>query len=526
MSVVGCRPCGGGLHWDRPSIVCTAVGSDSDGGSLPRVINEHAAESWDHELDDSSYASATVSAASSSAAGCGTTYAGCSARSAERTAGSWPNRPATHPRRAAAPASPEPAGTPTTSATTCRQYVAEQLGETDGVLIIDDTGFIKKGTTSAGVQRQYSGTAGRTENCQIGVFAAYASARAGPWWTGSCTCPSPGPTTGTAAAPRRSPTSGTFATKGDLAKAMVLRALASPLPIAWVTADSAYGQEWRFRRLLETAGVGYVLAVPKSQQRARCPRIDCLFAQAPDEAWERLSCGGRRQGPAHLRLGGGPDCPPSTNSTATSPPTSGGRWPAAASASPTRSPTTSPTHPTRHDRRASWCGSPGRAGRSRCVNRNARISVNRRLEGCPSVGAASSGGCTSRAGGRGVRVARPVRPGRRAGSSGGAGRIGVGPGPSPWQPSRSRVIGGMPISAASWSSHHSSGPGASPGGGRGRRRRLGGWPSWSRSWSTVRRLILSRPLAGRKPSAARCSAMALARCPCSASSRIRSRSLG
>jgi SRSO17 transposase len=58
-----------------------------------------------------------------------------------------------------------------------QQYVADRLGEDDGVLIIDDTGFIKKGTTSAGVQRQYSGTAGRTENCQIGVFAAYASGR-------------------------------------------------------------------------------------------------------------------------------------------------------------------------------------------------------------------------------------------------------------------------------------------------------------------------------------------------------------
>ena len=57
-----------------------------------------------------------------------------------------------------------------------RGYVVEQLGEPDGVLIADDTGFMKKGTGSAGVQRQYSGTAGRTENCQVGVFLAYASA--------------------------------------------------------------------------------------------------------------------------------------------------------------------------------------------------------------------------------------------------------------------------------------------------------------------------------------------------------------
>jgi SRSO17 transposase len=58
-----------------------------------------------------------------------------------------------------------------------QQYVAERLGTPDGVLIVDDTGFLKKGITSAGMQRQYSGTAGRTENCQIGVFAAYASSR-------------------------------------------------------------------------------------------------------------------------------------------------------------------------------------------------------------------------------------------------------------------------------------------------------------------------------------------------------------
>ncbi|MFD5747461.1 transposase [Streptomyces sp. NPDC127033] len=77
----------------------------------------------------------------------------------------------------------------------------------------------------------------------------------------------------------------TFATKGELARHFVLRALASPLPIAWVTADSAYGQESRFRRLLEQSGVGYVLAVPKAQFSAGSPRVDGLFPQAPDEAW-------------------------------------------------------------------------------------------------------------------------------------------------------------------------------------------------------------------------------------------------
>ncbi len=94
-----------------------------------------------------------------------------------------------------------------------------------------------------------------------------------------------------------------FATKGDLAKAMVARALASPLPIAWVAADSAYGQEWRFRRMLEEAGVGYVLAVPKFQHVHASGRIDFAIAQAPDGAWERLSRGDGAKKPAPLRLG-------------------------------------------------------------------------------------------------------------------------------------------------------------------------------------------------------------------------------
>jgi SRSO17 transposase len=170
-------------------------------------------------------------------------------------------------------------------------YVAEQLGREGGVLIIDDTGFVKKGTTSAGVQRQYSGTAGRTENCQIGVFAAYATPAGRALvdrelylpksWTGD-------PDRCRAA---RVPAEREFATKGALARAIVLRALASPLPIAWVTADAAYGQEGRFRRMLELTGVGYVLAVPKSQFALSGPRIDHVFDQAPGQAWERRSCG-------------------------------------------------------------------------------------------------------------------------------------------------------------------------------------------------------------------------------------------
>ncbi len=88
----------------------------------------------------------------------------------------------------------------------------------------------------------------------------------------------------------RIPDERTFATKGDLARDMILRALDSPLPMAWVTADSAYGQDSHFRHFLEGARLSYVVAVPKSQQ-VHGPRIDHLIAQAPPEAWQRLSAG-------------------------------------------------------------------------------------------------------------------------------------------------------------------------------------------------------------------------------------------
>jgi SRSO17 transposase len=178
-----------------------------------------------------------------------------------------------------------------------QEYVAGKLGEGDGVLIIDDTGFIKKGTTSAGVQRQYSGTAGRTENCQIGVFAAYASARGRALVDRELYLPKSWTEDRERCRTTKVPDEREFATKGELARHMVLRALVSPLPITWVTADGAYGQDNRFRRLLEQSGVGYVLAVPKSQFSVGCSRIKGLFAQAPDEAWVKISCGDGAKGP-------------------------------------------------------------------------------------------------------------------------------------------------------------------------------------------------------------------------------------
>jgi SRSO17 transposase len=179
-------------------------------------------------------------------------------------------------------------------------YVAERLGRPDGVLIVDDTGFIKKGAVSAGVQRQYSGTAGRTENCQIGVFAAYASPRGRALVDRELYLPKSWTDDPDRCRTARIPEDRVFATKPELARTMVQRALDSALPIAWVTADAAYGQEARFRRALEEAGVGYVLSVLKSQQvrtAAGSWRIDHVLTGAPEDAWERISCGDGAKGP-------------------------------------------------------------------------------------------------------------------------------------------------------------------------------------------------------------------------------------
>ena len=86
-----------------------------------------------------------------------------------------------------------------------RDYVVEHLGDPGAVLVVDETGFVKKGNRSAGVARQYSGTAGRIENCQIGVFLGYASPAGRSFWTGSCTCRRPGRRTGHGAIRQRCP---------------------------------------------------------------------------------------------------------------------------------------------------------------------------------------------------------------------------------------------------------------------------------------------------------------------------------
>lgn len=146
------------------------------------------------------------------------------------------------------------------------------------------------------MQRQQFGTAGRTENCLIGVFAAYATTRGHTLVDRELHLPESWTDEPEHCHAARVPEHRRFAAKNELARTMVLRAQAGPLPVAWVAADAAYGQDSRLRRFLEDAGLSYVVAVPKSQQ-VHGPRIEHLIGQAPAEAWQRRSCGNGAKGP-------------------------------------------------------------------------------------------------------------------------------------------------------------------------------------------------------------------------------------
>jgi SRSO17 transposase len=142
-----------------------------------------------------------------------------------------------------------------------RSYVIEQLGDPDGVLIADDTGFLKKGTRSVGVQRQYSGTAGRTENCQVGTFLAYASVRGHALIDRELYLPQSWADDLDRRRAAGIPETVEFTTKPRQARAMISRAIAAGVPFAWVTADETYGQAKYLQAWLEEQDVWYVMAI-------------------------------------------------------------------------------------------------------------------------------------------------------------------------------------------------------------------------------------------------------------------------
>jgi SRSO17 transposase len=180
-----------------------------------------------------------------------------------------------------------------------RTYVTDYLADDQAIGVIDETGFLKKGRHSAGVARQYSGTAGRIENCQIGVFLTYASQHGHTlldrelylpkeWTDDPARCRAAGV-----------PAERVFATKPVLARQMLERALVGGVQLAWVTGDSVYGDDRALRQWLEARLQAYVLAVSGKETvwiAGRQQTVKAWLAALPSQGWERISAGAGSKG--------------------------------------------------------------------------------------------------------------------------------------------------------------------------------------------------------------------------------------
>jgi SRSO17 transposase len=180
-------------------------------------------------------------------------------------------------------------------------YVVKAMGDPAAVLAVDETGFLKKGRMSAGVARMYTGTAGRVENCQVGVFAAYVTPDGGralidrelylpeKWTDDRDRCRAAGIGDGVP-----------FATKPELAWRMISRAREAGVPFAWVAGDEVYGGNPKLRARLENGGIPYVMATACSDaipMAAGGMRADEAAALVPRDGWQRLSCADGSKGP-------------------------------------------------------------------------------------------------------------------------------------------------------------------------------------------------------------------------------------
>jgi len=187
-----------------------------------------------------------------------------------------------------------------------RGYVFEALGDPDGVLVVDETGFVKKGAHSVGVARQYSGTAGRIENSQVGVFVAYASRLGQALIDRRLYLPESWAGDAERRAKAQVPEDVAFATKIAMARELIAAALDAGAPCRWVLADALYGGDYRLRHMLEDRRQPYVLAV-RSNQALRLMTSGGLIEtdpatiadEWPAEDWARLPAG---EGSKGLRL--------------------------------------------------------------------------------------------------------------------------------------------------------------------------------------------------------------------------------
>jgi SRSO17 transposase len=175
-----------------------------------------------------------------------------------------------------------------------RDYLVEHLGDPKAVLVIDETGDLKKGAGTVGVQRQYTGTAGRVENAQVAVYLVYATAAGHALIDRDLYLPRSWTDDPERCQAADVPDQVEFATKPALAQAMVCRALDAGVPAAWVAGDEVYGADPRLRAELQARGVGYVLAVACDHHVSFggvFHRAGTLLKQVPARAWQQVSCG-------------------------------------------------------------------------------------------------------------------------------------------------------------------------------------------------------------------------------------------
>lgn len=198
------------------------------------------------------------------------------------------------------------------------QFVVETFGDPEAVLVLDETGFLKKGDQSVGVQRQYSGTAGKVENCQLGVFLAYVTVRGHVLLDRRLYLPAGWAADCSRRATARVPEAVTFQTMPELGQAMLEQARAQGVPHAWVTADERYGSDPKFLARLEAQGERYVIAVPASTlvwpegttmvdgpgklrilvaPTAGPTAVDAVVAGWDGADWQRLEVAAGAQGP-------------------------------------------------------------------------------------------------------------------------------------------------------------------------------------------------------------------------------------
>jgi SRSO17 transposase len=183
--------------------------------------------------------------------------------------------------------------------------VLEHLGDPEAVLVVDETGFVKKGMHSAGVAKQYTGTVGKIEQCQVGVFLAYASRAGVAFLDRALYLPDEWTDDPARCRAAHIPEAVGFATKPQLGRTMLERARQVGVPAAWVTAESVYGDDRRLRRWLEAQEQASVLAVSGKEDvtvaatwtQRRVSTLLAEVAKQPAAAWQRLSAGGGSKGP-------------------------------------------------------------------------------------------------------------------------------------------------------------------------------------------------------------------------------------